>query len=335
MKNKRPVILITMGDPSGIGPEIIIKAFKKHDIHQICSPLVIGDFQVMQETSKLMNLDAKILKTDIGSKSIPDRDTIPVFSPSPDFKDFTFGKPSKNTGKAVFSYIKKAIELCMEKKANAIATAPINKLTFKESDIHFNGHTEILAHFSNTKNYAMMMYGREISTVLVTIHIPLKKVPGELSVEKIYKTIELTNSSLKERFGIQKPALGICGLNPHSGESGLFGDEEEKLISPAIEKAREKGINITGPVPPDTAFVHARNKIFDCVISLYHDQGLIPFKLIHFKDGVNTTLGLPFPRTSVDHGTAYDIAGKNMADEESLVEAIKLAVFQANNMKKV
>jgi len=223
----------------------------------------------------------------------------------------------------------------MEKKGDGIATAPINKFTLKNSNIDFNGHTEILAHHSNTSQYAMMMYGKKLSIVLVTIHIPIYDVAPGITTDKIYDKIILTNKSLRERFGIKSPKIAVCGLNPHAGEDGLFGNEESEIILPALEKARKEQIKVEGPLPPDTVFFKAKNGEYDAVLCMYHDQGLIPFKLLHFEDGVNTTLGLPFPRTSVDHGTAYDIAGKNIANHQSMVEAILLAAGQALNMRKL
>lgn len=329
----KPVIMITMGDPCGIGPEIILKALKNEEIYEICRPVIVGSFNVMEYAKKIFGSDLKFNQTNIDNLSYSDS-IIDVINAGDEINNVEFGHPDKNTGSNVFSYITKAIDLCMQKKAHAIVTAPINKKTLADSDIHFNGHTEILATYSNTKEYAMMMYGQKLSVVLVTIHIPLSEVSSSITTQNIYKKIILTHDSLKKRFSINDPKIAVCGLNPHSGEEGLFGNEESTIIMPAIELARKEGISLSDPLPPDTAFVQAKKGKYDTVLCMYHDQGLIPFKLLHFEDGVNTTLGLPFPRTSVDHGTAYDIAGKNIADSLSLVQAIKIAAFQASNLKK-
>jgi 4-hydroxythreonine-4-phosphate dehydrogenase len=330
---EKPKILITMGDPSGIGPEIILKALKNTSIHEICTPVIVGCPQVIKKASKDFLIDFNLLP--FNSKNTNhDKDNFLIIESGKPIDKFEYSFPNHDTGKNVFTYITDAVKLCMENKADAVATAPINKTTLKNSGINFQGHTEILAKYSNTVEYAMMMYGKSLSVVLATIHIPLKQVPLSISTEKILNKIILTNISLKQRFNIKNPKIAVCGLNPHAGEDSLFGDEEEKIIIPAVKKAMEKGINVFGPLPPDTVFFKAKNKNYDAVLAMYHDQGLIPFKLLHFEDGVNTTLGLPFPRTSVDHGTAYDIAGKNTADPQSMTEAIKLAALQAINMKK-
>jgi len=328
----KPDILITMGDPSGIGPEIIIKALQNKDIYKVCRPVVVGSPGVLEKTAQNLNIDTDI---NIFKKNLADEseNRISVIESGDEISKYKYGFPDSSTGKNVFSYIKDAIHLCMENKADAMATAPINKTTLKDSGINFDGHTEILAHYSNTEEYAMMMYGKKLSVVLVTIHIPLSEVPGALTKEKILKKIILTHNCLTNNFGIKNPKIALCGLNPHAGENSLFGNEEKDIIIPAAETARKKGINITEPLPPDTVFFYAKNAEFDAVLCMYHDQGLIPFKLLHFEDGVNTTIGLPFPRTSVDHGTAYNIAGQNSANPQSMIQAIKLASFQAFNLK--
>ncbi|MCB9494362.1 MAG: 4-hydroxythreonine-4-phosphate dehydrogenase PdxA [Desulfobacteraceae bacterium] len=330
---EKPIILITMGDPAGVGPEIILKALKDESIHEICKPVIVGSTFVMKKASKDFSMDFNF--TPYNSTNNTDiKKTIEIIESGRPIENFSYSDPFPETGENVYSYIKDSIDLCMKKEAQAIATAPISKTTLKKSDINFQGHTEILAYHSGTAEYAMMMHGKDLCVILVTIHIALKDVPLSISTEKIFNKIVLSDISLKQRFGIKNPRIAVCGLNPHAGEDSLFGDEEEKIIIPAVKKAQKIGINVSEPLPPDTVFFQAKNKKFDCVLSMYHDQGLIPFKLLHFEDGVNTTLGLPFPRTSVDHGTAYDIAGKNIANPKSMIEAIKLAAVQSSNMKK-
>ncbi|MBU2455299.1 MAG: 4-hydroxythreonine-4-phosphate dehydrogenase PdxA, partial [Proteobacteria bacterium] len=214
-----------------------------------------------------------------------------------------------------------------------LVTCPITKTALKLAGSQFHGHTEMLAHRTNTQEYAMMLAGKKLKVVLVTIHIPISQVSASLTTENIIEKIRLTHFSLKNRFNIKAPKIAVAGLNPHSGEASMFGHEEEDIIAPAVRLAKKEGLDIHGPLPPDTVFFQAVNAKYDAVVCMYHDQGLIPFKLIHFKDGVNTTLGLPIIRTSVDHGTAYDIAWHGIADPSSLTEAIKMAAFQARNIK--
>jgi 4-hydroxythreonine-4-phosphate dehydrogenase len=242
--------------------------------------------------------------------------------------------PTRETGIAMQDYIIKGIDLALEKKIAGLVTCPITKTALKLAGSKFHGHTELLAHQTHTHDYAMMLAGQNLKVVLVTIHIPLSCVAANLTTEEIIKKIRLTHLSLKERFNILSPRIAVAGLNPHSGEAGLFGREEEDIIVPAVTLAQNEGLMVQGPLPPDTVFYHAVNGRYDAVICMYHDQGLIPFKLVHFKDGVNTTLGLPIIRTSVDHGTAYDIAWQGIADPSSLVEAIQMAAFQATTIRR-
>ena len=240
------------------------------------------------------------------------------------------GTPTSETGRAMIDYITKGVDLAMAREIQAIVTCPITKTAMKLAGSKFHGHTELIADRTGTKKIAMMMAGDRLKVVLVTIHIPLSQVAARLNQGEILTTIRLTSKALKERFGILNPKIAVAGLNPHAGEDSMFGTEEEKIIAPAVKHAREEGLNVLGPFPPDTVFFNAANKKFHAVVCMYHDQGLIPFKMIHFSDGVNTTLGLPIIRTSVDHGTAYDIAWKGIADPSSLVAAIKMATLQAN-----
>jgi 4-hydroxythreonine-4-phosphate dehydrogenase len=239
--------------------------------------------------------------------------------------------PTAQTGRAMQDYILKGIDLALDNRISGLVTCPITKTALKLAGSQFHGHTELLAHKTHTREYAMMMAGEALKVVLVTIHIPLSQVSGQLTQDRILKTVRLTHSALKERFCIENPKIAVAGLNPHSGEASMFGREEEDIIRPAVQQALAEKIQVTGPLPPDTVFYKAVNGHFDAVVCMYHDQGLIPFKLVHFKDGVNTTLGLPIIRTSVDHGTAYDIAWKGVADPSSLIAAIKMAAFQAKN----
>jgi 4-hydroxythreonine-4-phosphate dehydrogenase len=224
--------------------------------------------------------------------------------------------------------------MALKGKISGFATCPINKAVMNRAGYYFDGHTELLAHLTKTVDYVMMLAGDKLRVTLVTIHCALKDVPGKISIENILKTISITVNSLKKDFGIAFPRVAVAALNPHAGEEGLFGTEEITIIHPAVEKARAMGFDVTGPLPADTLYPKAVTGQYDAVVNMYHDQGLIPLKLIHFSDGVNVTLGLPIIRTSVDHGTAYDIAGKGIADHMSLRAAILMAARMANNRQK-
>lgn len=327
----KPAIGITMGDPAGIGPEIIIKTLNSPEIHTICNPIVIGDKAVLQKAITLINSPLTLFPIDHPNQfsNRPNQiNLIPISNLNPGITDL--GTPTPESGKAMQDYILTGVDLALDKSIHGLVTAPITKTGLKQAKSRFHGHTELIAHKTATQKFAMMLAGPRLKVVLVTIHIPLAQVAGALSTDAIVKTLDLTRNSLIHRFGIPEPRLAVAGLNPHAGESSMFGKEEENIIVPAIDQAQKKGYLVEGPLPPDTVFHHAVNGAFDAVICMYHDQGLIPFKLVHFKDGVNTTLGLPIIRTSVDHGTAYDIAWKGIADPTSLEEAIKMAVLQAN-----
>ncbi|MBU4414784.1 MAG: 4-hydroxythreonine-4-phosphate dehydrogenase PdxA [Proteobacteria bacterium] len=330
MNNYRPVIGITMGDPVGIGPEIILKVLSFSSIYKTCKPLVIGDLGVLELAKKSTSSTLKIkdVKTPVsGTYKYGQVDVLCLSKLNRD--KITWGKPTVQTGNAMIKYITTAIDMAISRSIGAIVTCPINKAAMRKAGSKFSGHTELLAEHTKTDDFAMMLAGKKLRVVLATIHIPLKNVSAELSKEQIVKTIQITWNALHYQFGFESPRIAVAGLNPHAGEERMFGDEEEKIISPAIDSARKKGFDVSGPFPPDTVFYHAAKGRYDAVVCMYHDQGLIPFKMLHFTDGVNTTLGLPIIRTSVDHGTAYDIAGTGKADPGSLVAAINMAAEQA------
>lgn len=326
MKKKLPVIGITMGDPVGIGPEIILSALEDPAIYDLCRPIVFGDFALLENAKKYRGSKLKISVVDKPDAKKNQYGTINLINVSTlDSSEIIPGKPTPQTGKAMIDYIKAAAEMAVNGDIAAITTCPINKVAMQMGGSEFTGHTELLAHQTKSTDFIMMLAGDRLRVALVTIHKPLKQVPLIITEEKILHTIRIVNTSLQERFGFKNPVIAVAGLNPHAGEDGLFGDEEKRIIAPAIDRAVKEGINVKGAFPPDTVFYHALNGKYHSVICMYHDQGLIPFKLIHFKDGVNTTLGLPIIRTSVDHGTAYDIAGTGKADPGSLIAAIKMA----------
>ncbi len=327
-----PIIGITMGDPVGIGPEILVKVLRHSEIYQICHPVVIGDSHIIKQALTLLNLtyDMHIITDPYEGKF--QFKTIDIINMSNLHLECSkLSGPTVEIGTAIQEYIIKGTDLAMQNRISGIVTCPITKTALRLSGSKFHGHTELIAKRTNTNDFAMMLTGKHLNVILVTIHIPLSEVTTQLTVEKIVKKIQLAHHSLKTRFDIRSPRIAVAGLNPHSGEDSMFGKEEQEIISPAVDIAKKKGIKTIGPLPPDTVFYQAMHGKYDAVICMYHDQGLIPFKLIHFKDGVNTTLGLPIIRTSVDHGTAYDIAWKGIADHSSLMEAIKMAAFQARN----
>jgi len=334
VEEKRPIIGITMGDPVGIGPEIIVSALEGPLLYEICRPLVLGDEAVMEKALALKSGGLKIYTTHTPDKGHYCHGSIDLMPLSTlDAVALCPGRPTKETGRAMIDYITTGVDLAMNGKIEAIVTCPITKTAMKLAGSTFHGHTELIANRTKTPKFAMMMAGDRLRVVLVTIHIPLCEVSPRLNKEEILTTISLTSTALKNRFGIHEPKIAVAGLNPHGGEEGMFGREELETIAPAVKLAKAQGMDVSGPFPPDTLFFNASNGKFDAVVCMYHDQGLIPFKILHFSDGVNTTLGLPIIRTSVDHGTAYDIAWQGVADPSSLVSAIHMAATQAVNRR--
>lgn len=300
-----------MGDPSGIGPEVTLKAMASPKIRGLADFIVVGDIFILEKM--LSRLKLKFAGSFISMGNIRKR-------------TFAYGRSHPDFGRASIEYLDKAMDIIGANGADLLVTAPINKASIIASGFkRFEGHTEYLAKKSHAKNVAMMFVAERLKITLVTRHIALKDVPGRLSEAGIISAIEITSKYLKKYFRIASPRIGVAGLNPHAGENGSFGREEELIISPAIKTASRHIKGVTGPVSPDVVFNAALDGKFDAVISMYHDQALIPFKVLYFNTGVNLTLGLPFVRTSPDHGTAFDIAGKGIADPSSMVEAIKLA----------
>lgn len=327
-----PIIGITMGDPIGIGPEILVKALNDKRLYTMCRPLILGDSKILKKALNLLNMDHHINIIDHPEQGLYQFNTLDIMNISSiDMDCSTLSAPTVETGMAMQDYILKGIDLALKNRISGLVTCPITKTALKLAGSQFHGHTELLAHSTRAKEYAMMLTGNTLKVVLVTVHIPLSMVPESLTINRIIKKIRLTHTSLIERFNIKQPKIAVAGLNPHSGEALMFGHEEEEIIAPAVSLSKKEGLNVTGPLPPDTVFYQAIKGSYDAVVCMYHDQGLIPFKLIHFKDGVNTTLGLPIIRTSVDHGTAYDIAWQGIADHSSLTEAIHMAAVQAGN----
>ncbi len=330
----KPVIGITIGDAAGVGPEIIVKALAEKEVYNICRPVVIGDLGIMKRAVSIVgkNLTCRAIDDvlsgghEFGQIDVLDLNNLP--------EDLPFAQVDPRAGKAAYTYVETAVNLALAGKIAAIATAPLNKDAMNQGGCHFPGHTEILAHLSNTKNYAMMLTGGSLRVIHVSTHLSLRQACEKVKKDRVLKVIELADQAMK-KIGIKEPRIAVAGLNPHSGEGGLFGTEEIEEIIPAIESAKTLGLNVTGPVAPDTVFYRAAvKKDFDIVVVMYHDQGHIPLKVLGFEEGVNITVGLPFIRTSVDHGTAFDIAGKGVANHMSMLESIRLAALMAEASAK-
>ena len=285
-----PKVALTVGDPAGIGPEIVEKAAADPSVRAVCEPI--------------------------------------VFAP-PAGGNIRPGEVSAIAGRAAYDTLLRAVEAARNGEVDAIATAPINKLAFARAGLEWKGHTDLLAHLCGSPDVAMMFHSPQLKVVLLTVHVPLRQVASLLTPELIDRTIELTRDAMSS-FGVARPQLAIAGLNPHAGEGGVIGDEDDRVLAPAVQRARDLGVEISGPIPGDTVFVRASRGEFDCVSACYHDQGLIPVKLLAFGSAVNVTIGLPIVRTSVDHGTAFDIAGKGVADAGSMIAAVRLAAQMAD-----
>jgi len=323
---RKPLIVITMGDPAGIGPEIIARVIDSGELIPLCGPVVIGDAGVMKKIIEELRLPVAVNSIASLGQAGPAKGRLDVLDlKNVELTAHQWGSPGASSGKAVVEYIKKAVELTMAREADALVTAPISKELMNAAGHHYAGHTELLAELTGTKEYGMMFVGGGLRVILATIHVALKDVPRLITQALVLKTLRLAHKAMRS-FGIDKPRIGVAALNPHAGEGGLFGAEEREIILPAVVKARGEDIQASGPVPADTLFYKARNNYFDIVVAMYHDQGLAPLKMVAFGNAVNVTVGLPIIRTSVDHGTAYDIAGKGCADPTSLLEAVKLAV---------
>lgn len=310
-----------MGDPKGIGPEILIDLFSKRSLLPSAVYLLLGDAQILSP------LRGKVWDSE-EPPSRPGTYIVPVTSIP------KRALSSKKGAKASLDYIEKGAQLALDRKVDAIVTGPVDKKGISRLGKRFTGHTEYLARRSKVEDPAMMFVGPSLKVSLVTVHLPLHQVSKCLNPKRIVKTAERTSEALKGYFAIQEPRLALAALNPHAGEEGLLGQEEREVLQPAMVQARRKRIHLEGPFPADTLFWRAAQGEFDAVIALYHDQGLIPAKLLDFDKTVNVTLGLPFIRTSVDHGVAYDIAGKGIASSESLRSAIQLAVRMAKTRKR-
>ncbi|KPK82924.1 MAG: 4-hydroxythreonine-4-phosphate dehydrogenase [Bacteroides sp. SM23_62_1] len=336
-KKHNPVLAVTMGDPAGIGPEIAAKAIGKNAIYNNCSPVLIGNVSIMKNAIKIAGTDLSINGITEISQAKFTKGVLNIYEiGGVKTENVRFGEVSAEAGDLAFRAIKTAIDLAMQVKVNGIVTGPVNKESVNKAGYHFSGHTEMFAHYTNTGKYAMMLADKSLKVAHVSTHVQLRKACDMIKKERVLDVILMFNSALK-KLGIPSPRIGVAGLNPHSSDGGLFGNEEADEIIPAVEEGKKSGIKVEGPVPPDTLFALTYGGKYDGCIAMYHDQGHIPFKLLGFKwdeeekrmknvSGVNITLGLPIVRTSVDHGTAFEIAGKGIASPVALNQAIEYAV---------
>lgn len=325
-RNSLPLLGITMGDPAGIGPEVIAKTLMRTTLRRVCSPLVIGSSDVMQDTVKKLKLKLTVRPVK-GHEPLGKRPgEIHVLDPlERPLGSYRSGVAAPETGAASVAFIKKAVHLAQTGCIDGMVTGPINKEAINMAGCHYPGHTELLADLTQTQESGMMIVGGPLKIMFVTTHVAIKELPSLLTQAKIERAIRLAHQAMRTLFAIKKPRIGVAALNPHAGEHGLFGDEESRIILPAVRTAQTSGILASDPMPADTLFGKAARGDYDAIVALYHDQGLIPLKMVAFGSCVNLTVGLPIIRTSVDHGTAFDIVGKGVADPGSLVEAVKLA----------
>jgi len=330
----RPIIGVPMGDPAGIGPEILVKALNDRNIYDISKTFVVGDRKVIENAMKVcnLNLDINLITSpdegryEYGVIDLIDLDNI-------DMDSFKIGEVQKEGGQAAFDYIKKTVDLALDKKLDAISTTPINKESLRAAKVPYIGHTEILEDLTNTPNPLTMFQVYDLRVFFLTRHVSLREACDLVTEENLYEFIVRSKEAL-EVLGVKNPKIAVAGLNPHSGEGGLFGDEEVKEMVPAIKRAQEEGIDVLGPVPADSVFHFGLKGAYDAVLSLYHDQGHIATKMVDFERTISITNNMPFLRTSVDHGTAFDIAGTGKASGVSMIEAIKLAAEYASKFSK-
>lgn len=340
-----PIVAVSMGDPASIGPEIAVKALLEEKIHAICRPLIVGDAKVFERIIQLLHLPATVHSIGQVSEARFEPGIIDVYDlENINADQMQFGEIDAMCGEAAFQSVKKVIELALAKEVDATVTGPINKKSINLAGHHYAGHTEIYAHYTNTKKYAMLLVEENMKVIHVSTHVSLRQACDLVKKDRILEVIDLLQNGMKQ-LGETNMKIGVAGLNPHAGDSGLFGTEDDMEILPAVEEARRRGYDVEGPVPPDTLFAKASTGAYGGVVAMYHDQGHIPFKLAGFKwnaekkmmdsvKGVNITMGLPIIRTSVDHGTAFEIAGKGIASPDAMILAIESAV-QLSKFRKL
>ncbi len=324
---ERPLLAITMGDPAGIGPEVVLKALHHVEVYQRCRPLVVGDRRILARAAGWLDIPPPVYDAvqDPGSGRYTPGVITLIDLANADPEEIPPGKVSAAAGRAAVEYVMRACDLAMTGEVDAMVTAPLNKEAMHLAGFRYAGHTELLTERTGASRVTMLLVGPTLRVVHVSTHVSLQEAIRRVTRERVEEVIGLAHRSCLA-LGIEAPRIAVAGLNPHAGEGGLFGDEEAREIAPAIEAARSRGMNVSGPLPPDTVFLRAVKGEFDIVVAMYHDQGHIPMKLLAFDSGVNVSIGLPIIRTSVDHGTAFDIAGTGQAREDSLLAAIDVAV---------
>jgi 4-phospho-D-threonate 3-dehydrogenase / 4-phospho-D-erythronate 3-dehydrogenase len=327
--SRKPLIALTMGDPAGVGPEVIVKAAARHDLSAFCVPLVVGDLARLRRAVDICAVPLELIPAAATREAPPGPGLLAVLDAGGVPADLPFGELSAVGGEAAYRYIETAARLAVDRQVDAICTAPLNKEALHAAGHRFPGHTELLAHLTGTQEVSMMLTAPGLRVIHVTTHIGLLDAVERIEPGLVYRTVRRGHDTLVAA-GIQRPSIAVCGINPHAGENGLFGrGEEETKIVPGLNRARAEGIGAAGPLPADSVFFRASRGDFDLVVAMYHDQGHGPVKVLGLEAGVNITVGLPVVRTSVDHGTAFDIAGTGQADERSLVEALRQAAVLA------
>ena len=328
----KPIIAITIGDFNGIGPEVALKAAANAGIRKICTPLLVGPLNVFEHVRSDLKLKLKLEKS---SLPLLKSTITPVIDTGDGiWADVHYGTITKTAGKNAGVAIERAVELCLKVQAGAMVTAPISKEALNLAGYNFPGQTEMIALLSRSQKVAMMLVSKTMRVGLVTIHVGIKSIPDQLSKEKVVEKIHVVFESLKKDFRVKKPRIAVLALNPHAGEKGLMGSEDDEIVVPAIQEVKSSGIDVEGPFPADGFFGKQAHKGYDAIVAMYHDQGLIPLKMSSFGKAVNFSAGLNIIRTSPDHGTAYDIAGKGKANVSSMIEAVKLAVAISGNWQR-
>jgi 4-hydroxythreonine-4-phosphate dehydrogenase len=326
-----PRLLITLGDVAGIGPEVAVRAWQVPELHRLCRPVIVGDAGWLRRTLAALRLPGAVVEVADVRAAAPSPLCLPCLQATDqDLADVPVGQVSARAGRAAYDFLCRAIDLTLAQQAQGIVTLPLHKEGLRAAGLPYPGHTEILAERTGTARFGMMLYHEGLGVTHVTLHLALRDVFAQLHAEAVLEKIELT-ATILARLLRRRPRVGVCGLNPHAGDGGLFGDEETRLIAPAVAEARRRGIDVSGPWPSDTLFARAHRGEFQGLVAMYHDQGHIPLKLLAGHRAVNISLGLPLIRTSVAHGTAYDIAGQGRADTAGLIEAVRVAALLAAN----
>ncbi len=326
-----PLLGITMGDPTGAGPEIVVKALCSDEVVGLCRAVVIGDAAVMRAAARIVEIPVEIRAiSDIGEALFGPRAIEVIDLRNVDLDTLVRGRVDPRGGKAAYACVERATRLALAREIDAMVTAPLNKEALNRAGYEYSGHTEVLAHLCGASEVVMMLVAGSLRIAHVTTHVSLRQACDLVTRDRILRVLDLSNEAT-HKMGVPEPRLVVAGLNPHAGEGGLFGGEEKEQILPAIEAARGLGLNVTGPLPPDTAFLRASKGEFDVAIAMYHDQGHIPMKMVAFDRAVNVTLGLPITRTSVDHGTVFGKAGKGSARPQSMIESIRIAALMCTH----